>query len=333
LSASKVIEIARAEVGYLEKKSNSQLYDKTANAGSNNYTKYGEWYGMNAQPWCDMFVSWCAYQAGELDAVGKYAYVPSHQNFFANQGRYYSRGSITPQAGDVVIFRNESHIGFVEYVSGGYVHTIEGNTSGGSTLVANGGGVFQKSYPLSSSYIQGYGRPAYSSKDNSINYDNAVTVNYRGTIHANGGLNCRTSPVSGTVIKTYANGSVITITKELDGWGYTGEGWVSLQYVTKIVDSQPEPDPVPEQPTITEDDEDMTLDRFKELMNEYRTELRDNDCGEWSKEARDWAISTGLIEGGDPMPDGTPNYMYEDLATREQLIVILYRFAKSMGMA
>ena len=36
----KVIKIADAEVGYLEKKSNSNLYDKTANAGSNNYTKY-----------------------------------------------------------------------------------------------------------------------------------------------------------------------------------------------------------------------------------------------------------------------------------------------------
>ena len=35
-----LIKIAEAEVGYLEKASNSQLDDKTANAGSNNYTKY-----------------------------------------------------------------------------------------------------------------------------------------------------------------------------------------------------------------------------------------------------------------------------------------------------
>lgn len=34
----KVIQIAEWEVGYLEKKSNSQFEDKTANAGSNNYT-------------------------------------------------------------------------------------------------------------------------------------------------------------------------------------------------------------------------------------------------------------------------------------------------------
>lgn len=174
MSAEKVIEIAKGEVGYLEKKSNYQLDDKTSNAGSNNYTKYGAWYGMNAQPWCDMFVSWCAAQAGEADAVGKFAYVPAHQNFFANKGQYYARGKITPKAGDIVIFRDESHIGFVEYVSGGYVHTIEGNTSGGSGLVTNGGGVFRKSYPLSSSYIQGYCVPAYSgssTEDNNQNND------------------------------------------------------------------------------------------------------------------------------------------------------------------
>lgn len=40
-TVGKVISIAKAEVGYLEKKSNSQLDSKTANAGSANYTKYG----------------------------------------------------------------------------------------------------------------------------------------------------------------------------------------------------------------------------------------------------------------------------------------------------
>lgn len=165
MSAEKVLQIAANEVGYLEKKSNAGLSDKTANAGNANYTKYGAWYAggsFQAQPWCDIFVSWCADQAGEMDAVGCFAYVPSHVNFFKNKGSYFARGVKTPQPGDVIFFQNESHVGYVEYVSGGYVHTIEGNTSGGSTLVANGGGVFRKSYALTSSYILGYGRPAYS---------------------------------------------------------------------------------------------------------------------------------------------------------------------------
>ena len=40
LYASKVIAVAMNEVGYLEKRTNAQLHDKTANAGTNNYTKY-----------------------------------------------------------------------------------------------------------------------------------------------------------------------------------------------------------------------------------------------------------------------------------------------------
>ena len=38
----KLIATAEAELGYLEKKSNKNLDDKTANAGSSNYTKYAE---------------------------------------------------------------------------------------------------------------------------------------------------------------------------------------------------------------------------------------------------------------------------------------------------
>ena len=66
LTSDLVINIAKAEVGYLEKKSNSQLDSKTANAGSANYTKYGR--DMHAiypsvmdfpAAWCDCFVDWC----------------------------------------------------------------------------------------------------------------------------------------------------------------------------------------------------------------------------------------------------------------------------------
>lgn len=83
---------------------------------------------------------------------------------------------------------------------------------------------------------------------------------------------------------------------------------------------------------IEEEDEDMTLETFKKLMNEYRAELRDNDCGSWSKEAREWAIATGLFAGGDPLPDGTPNYMWADMPSREQIAQLFYRFAQRNGL-
>ena len=57
-SAENLINIARAEVGYLEKKSNKDLDSKTANAGSSNYTKYARdlYPSLQGQAWCDMFV-------------------------------------------------------------------------------------------------------------------------------------------------------------------------------------------------------------------------------------------------------------------------------------
>ena len=65
-TAEELIEVARKEIGYLEKASNAKLEEKTANAGMSNYTKYGEWYSGNGNYWCQQFVSWCAYMACEL---------------------------------------------------------------------------------------------------------------------------------------------------------------------------------------------------------------------------------------------------------------------------
>ena len=65
-TAEELIEVARKEIGYLEKASNARLDEKTANAGEKNFTKYGEWYGGNGNYWCQQFVSWCAYMACKL---------------------------------------------------------------------------------------------------------------------------------------------------------------------------------------------------------------------------------------------------------------------------
>ena len=65
-TAEELIEVARKEIGYLEKASNARLDEKTANAGEANYTKYGQWYGGNGNYWCQQFVSLCAYMACKL---------------------------------------------------------------------------------------------------------------------------------------------------------------------------------------------------------------------------------------------------------------------------
>jgi hypothetical protein len=82
-----------------------------------------------------------------------------------------------------------------------------------------------------------------------------------------------------------------------------------------------------------EDDEDMNVERFEELWQEMRKELQDNDAAQWSKSARDWSIASGLINGSGTTASGEPNYMWNDFLTREQMAVLLYRFAQLMGKA
>lgn len=72
---------------------------------------------------------------------------------------------------------------------------------------------------------------------------------------------------------------------------------------------------------------------FAQLLAEYRKNLQDNDADEYSKEAREWAISTGLIKGSGVDENGDPNNMWKDFLTREQFVTVLYRFAKMIGKA
>lgn len=179
--ASKVIEIALNEVGYLEKKSNSSLDNKTANAGYNNYTKYARdldaiptFYNgkKNGYAWCDMFVDWVFVKAFGADAAKKLLGQPNKSYgagcyysamYYKNMGRFHTQN---PQPGDQIFFWNSAkndvaHTGLVYDVDRNYVYTVEGNTSSTSGVVANGGGVFCKKYKLNYSLIYGYGRPAY----------------------------------------------------------------------------------------------------------------------------------------------------------------------------
>lgn len=78
-----------------------------------------------------------------------------------------------------------------------------------------------------------------------------------------------------------------------------------------------------------EDEDDMDVNRFKELWREMRKELQDNDAAEWSAEARQWAIDNGLVQGGS---DAEFNGMWEDVLTREQMVTLLFRFAQKAGL-
>lgn len=269
----KVIAIARNEIGYLEKNSNSNLDSKTGNAGSNNYTKY--WRDManlglgnyQAQYWCACFVHWCFYKAYGLSASQElllhsfFINCETLASLASNKGCLYS----TPKVGDVILFWKSSkgyyHTGIVAGVTNTTVTTIEGNTSGGSTVIDNGGGVAEKTYQLSGLSAK-FMRPDYcrtgvpendtatqpqtpsnngsSSLNETVRWDGRVTadeLNVRTYAGTEFGL-CSFSP-----IKKDETVGVCDSVKAKDGatWyfiKYNGKfGFVHSQYVEKNVEN------------------------------------------------------------------------------------------------
>lgn len=179
----RVIDIALAEVGYLEKETTAQLDDKTANAGDANRTKYArdldavKFYNGKKQgvAWCDTFVDWSFYTAYGLEAALKLtcqALGSAGAGCRYSRSYYKKKGQLfdTPEPGDQVFFwpkdrsdpNKVQHTGLVYAVDDTYVYTVEGNTSGANGVVWNGGGVCKKKYKLNYNRLAGFGRPDWN---------------------------------------------------------------------------------------------------------------------------------------------------------------------------
>ena len=165
MSLSKVIEIARADLGYTE------------NPPGSNRVKYWDAYDpkMQGQPWCVAFLWWVYQQAGERMAFfggGKTASCSMLLRWYREQGLAVDVADI--QVGDIVILnfsgtKDTQHCGLVTVVDRVAVtrkllqiQTIEGNTSVNGSQ-DNGGMVAEKTrYP---SQIVGVCRPPYKPDD------------------------------------------------------------------------------------------------------------------------------------------------------------------------
>ena len=251
----KVISIATNEIGYLEKATNSQLDNKTANAGYNNWTKYARdmdnlnmYNGKkNGYAWCDMFFDWCMVQAFGVETAlkitgqklkGEGAGCTSSANYYKSIGQFFKTN---PRPGDQIFFSNDggksmNHTGLVVKVTKDRVYTIEGNTSSAAGVVANGGAVRDKSYAINYSKIGGYGRPKYE--------------------------------------------------------------------------------------LVEEEDEDMTQEKFNEMMNNYIATLAEKPAT-FEQDALIWAQSNGLLIG-----DEKGNLMAKKFVTRGEFVVVLKRLVE-----
>ena len=128
---------------------------------------YWSWYGFNSHvEWCACFVSWCANEAGYIEAgiIPKFAGCLGGSNWFKDCG-LWQNNSYVPRPGDIIFFDWDDpdglsgpqdgipdHVGIVERVEAGYVYTVEGNS---------GDACRQRRYPVGYYEIYGYGTPAY----------------------------------------------------------------------------------------------------------------------------------------------------------------------------
>lgn len=280
-----LLKVARAEVGYLEKKSNSQLDDKTANAGSNNYTKYARdldaipnFYNGKKQAvaWCDMFVDWCFVQAFGVEAAKKLLGQPEKSygagcgcsaNYYKALGRFYKSN---PEPGDQIFFLTGSgkvgHTGLVIAVDSTKVYTIEGNTSSAAGVVDNGGCVREKSYSLTYSRIYGYGRPDYTgilgdvsveNTENTPEYKVGDVVEFTGVIHyastnASTGPKVKASKAKITAIsKNGKHPYHLRAVNEKGAFVSGGVyGWVDVTDISPIKQEAPEKPVEPDAPVV-----------------------------------------------------------------------------------
>ncbi len=164
-TAARIIEVAKAELGTIE-------------GPKDNETKYGKWTGVNFQPWCQSFVSWCAFTSG-LDAkkYPKSASTVAAADFFKKNDRWADARNDDPTPGDWIYFdfpddgvNRISHVGIcIKNNGNGTIQVIEGNTSGTAKGDQRNGGMcvektraYVKDNKLKLiNAVVGWGRPVY----------------------------------------------------------------------------------------------------------------------------------------------------------------------------
>lgn len=159
MNAEQALDYARGEIGY-------SRYDDPE-PGS----KYGRWYakisgeawcGASGVPYCAMFCSWCLYGL-MWDVLPSYNCDQIRQR--AEDAGCVLDSIYDAQPGDLVLYDwngngSLDHVGIVEENNGGYITTIEGNTSSGSAGSQGNGGVVARR-TRSWKYVACVVRPPY----------------------------------------------------------------------------------------------------------------------------------------------------------------------------
>lgn len=216
-------------------------------------TKYGAWYGNTLAPWCGMFISWCAAQAGIPTSV---IIRSASAKDFRNCGTYHFKDGYSPQRGDILLYNPTSGSGYYwpsigsdgKYSKVSHVAIVTGYDKATDMVSivhgnATGDKVCSSVRKKSEAYIQAFVTPPYTTGPSaSIDHSHITGSDVR----------FRSSPdtsVSDNIIGILSNGTLIDVlSKEGDWYKITvcssgKTGYVYADYVT-VVEQTPTPPPV-----------------------------------------------------------------------------------------
>lgn len=163
-TAQDLLNVARGWLGCSESNGTHRqiidLYNSTKPLPRGYAVKYSD-------EWCDTFVSACGIKAGCSDLIGRECGCEQHVNIFKQMGIWIEDGTITPKAGDIILYNWDTnsqsnngysdHIGIVESVNGYTITVIEGNMSER---------VGRRNIRIGHGNIRGYARPRYAHSGN-----------------------------------------------------------------------------------------------------------------------------------------------------------------------
>lgn len=154
ITVKKVLEIAKSQLGYKEGKNNNNKYAAFFDGPA--------WQYFNTKKqnsaWCSVGLHWCVYQVSNANDCRKFWCEPEPKKncgagvkFVVEYMKKYIIPTKKAQAGDLITFNGDSHIGIIESVDT-KIHTIEFNKSDS---------VKRCTYSLASTKINHVIRPTY----------------------------------------------------------------------------------------------------------------------------------------------------------------------------
>ena len=268
--AADLLAVAMSQLGYHEGNSGSDFAGGNA-TGNKNFVEYNRLYGKldnnegngysYGYAWCASFVNWCLRQAGIPESVagGEVSCTRWIRDFLKPKGLWKDSpsrgGSYVPRAGDLIFFKKSgssalsTHVGIVRYTDRTYVHTVEGNTASGAVAL--------DAYPLDSSYIIGYGAPAYETGDATVcDYEKSGKLAGRYIVTADS-LNIRQkASASSKRIGVLSKADIVTVYDFEEGFARIvtangTEGYTSRYYLELVT--------VPHYTVIFLDDDQTTV--------------------------------------------------------------------------